>query len=243
MTRRNFIGTGIAGVTCSALGSPTRGSLGAREQQYNDANALPYDAEVEYLEGGLLDSGIAFIDTGYCPTYFTRIEAMVAALSGWGYSGRFGNRIRLTFGFSNGNKTLYLAQGEHYYLGIATEGVYYNFINDIPKRIVAVEGIGTKVTSTVSDWYSQLYPLYLFASNVAPIEGTHVNGCVLDTNSLGRQRMAFCKIWESEALHRDFVPVRFTNEYGLAEGAMYDRVSGQLFRNQGTGSFIIGPDV
>jgi hypothetical protein len=36
----------------------------------------------------------------------------------------------------------------------------------------------------------------------------------------------------------DLIPVRFTNELGVSEGAMYDKVSGQLFRNQGTGSFL-----
>ena len=36
--------------------------------------------------------------------------------------------------------------------------------------------------------------------------------------------------------------VRFTNENGVSEGAMFDGVSGQLFRNAGTGAFIIGPD-
>ena len=45
-----------------------------------------------------------------------------------------------------------------------------------------------------------------------------------------------------EMIARDFIPVRFTNENGVSEGAMYDRVSGQLFRNAGTGAFIIGPD-
>ena len=40
----------------------------------------------------------------------------------------------------------------------------------------------------------------------------------------------------------DAIPVRFTNENGVSEGAMYDRVSGNLFRNAGTSSFIIGPD-
>lgn len=38
------------------------------------------------------------------------------------------------------------------------------------------------------------------------------------------------------------IAVRFTNEQGVSEGAMYDRVSGQLFRNAGTGAFTIGPD-
>ena len=41
---------------------------------------------------------------------------------------------------------------------------------------------------------------------------------------------------------RDFIPVRLTNDNGKSEGVMYDKVSGQLFRNAGTGAFIIGPD-
>ena len=39
------------------------------------------------------------------------------------------------------------------------------------------------------------------------------------------------------------IPVRFTNEYGIAEGAMYDTVSGKLFRNIGTGEFSFGGDI
>ena len=56
-------------------------------------------------------------------------------------------------------------------------------------------------------------------------------------------QIAWCKIWDSGVLVRDFLPVRFLNEFGEWEGAMYDFVSGELFRNQGTGSFIIGPDL
>ena len=44
-------------------------------------------------------------------------------------------------------------------------------------------------------------------------------------------------------LVRDFIPVRFTNDDRFTEGALYDRVSGEFFTNQGTGSFIIGPDL
>lgn len=40
----------------------------------------------------------------------------------------------------------------------------------------------------------------------------------------------------------ELIPVRFTNEQGVSEGAMYDKVSGKLFRNAGTGAFVIGPD-
>ena len=43
------------------------------------------------------------------------------------------------------------------------------------------------------------------------------------------------------ALERDFIPVR-VGSGANAVGYMYDRVSGQLFGNAGTGAFVIGPD-
>ena len=36
--------------------------------------------------------------------------------------------------------------------------------------------------------------------------------------------------------------VRIRNELGFWEGAMYDGISGEIFRNLGSGAFIIGPD-
>lgn len=48
---------------------------------------------------------------------------------------------------------------------------------------------------------------------------------------------------ENPDLVCDFIPVRFTNENNQSEGAMYDKVTKQLFRNQGTGDFVIGPDM
>jgi len=48
--------------------------------------------------------------------------------------------------------------------------------------------------------------------------------------------MQYCKIYENNLLVRDYIPVK-VNEIGY----MYDKVSGQLFGNTGTGTFIIGP--
>ena len=57
-----------------------------------------------------------------------------------------------------------------------------------------------------------------------------------------RIRLYYLKIRRNGVLVRDFIPVRFTNEQGVSEGAMYDRVTKRLFRNAGTGAFVIGPD-
>lgn len=50
------------------------------------------------------------------------------------------------------------------------------------------------------------------------------------------------RVNRGESTIQECVPVRFTNENNQTEGAMYDKVTKQLFRNQGSGSFIIGPD-
>ena len=57
-------------------------------------------------------------------------------------------------------------------------------------------------------------------------------------------KIYWLKIKKAGILVRNMIPVRFTNELGQSEGAMYDRVSGELepFRNQGTGAFLWGSD-
>jgi hypothetical protein len=50
-------------------------------------------------------------------------------------------------------------------------------------------------------------------------------------------RLKYLKIYENNELVQDLIPVR----KGTI-GYMYDKVSGQLFENIGSGSFILGPD-
>ena len=45
-------------------------------------------------------------------------------------------------------------------------------------------------------------------------------------------------IYNNDLIVNDFIPVRVGNV-----GYMYDKISGQLFGNAGTGEFILGPDV
>ena len=50
-------------------------------------------------------------------------------------------------------------------------------------------------------------------------------------------RIYSCAIYDGSTLVRSYVPVR-----SGSVGYLYDRVSGQLFGNAGTGAFAIGPD-
>ena len=75
-----------------------------------------------------------------------------------------------------------------------------------------------------------------------------------DGNDSLNGRIYWFKIENENGLVRDFIPVRFTNELGMSEGAMYDRANPAvgmnpdgsprtdgLYRNRGTGAFAIGP--
>lgn len=75
--------------------------------------------------------------------------------------------------------------------------------------------------------FSTPYPLIMFAFGR--------NGTPL---IYGKNRISYLKLFSSSTLVRDYIPVRIGQD-----GYMYDRVSGELFGNSGTGSFILGPDI
>ncbi len=89
------------------------------------------------------------------------------------------------------------------------------------------------VTYTVNRQNISDYPIWIFGRN-------NDHGGYLFANGL---RMHNFTLIADDITVRDFVIVRFTNELGVSEGAMFDKVTKKLFRNSGTGSFVIGPDV
>jgi hypothetical protein len=46
------------------------------------------------------------------------------------------------------------------------------------------------------------------------------------------------KVYNSNTLIRDFIPVRIGNT-----GYMFDKITGKMYGNAGTGSFTLGPDL
>jgi hypothetical protein len=72
--------------------------------------------------------------------------------------------------------------------------------------------------------------------SVVGIFGRTVNG-VIQTQTMSSIRCYSFKLAENKTVIFDSIPVRVGNV-----GYMYDRVSGQLFGNSGTGEFILGAD-
>lgn len=202
-------------------------------------NTIPFDAEIEYLES----TGTQYIDTGvYSNGGMVRYELDFRPSSAkqqdgvhQGYFGLSNNGSRW-FGVA---ATTLRSRGIGIGLG---QSAIWTGLPSVNRYVVAVssgsatvngESVGTAGSVSVA----RTGNLYLFAINSVGASGV---------SSVSPQdcRVYKLKIYGSDStLVRDFQPVRFTNERGQREGAMYDRVSGQRFDNAGTGSFVLGPDL
>jgi len=190
---------------------------------------LPYDAEVEYLES----TGTQWIDTGFVFNSSTDdVKVDFALLDGSRYKWCFGSHEANAYcavGSGNGTNARNVAYGNG-----RTQVADSYFVNN--QCLFQADSSGAYLASTKirnGQSFSATESIYLFNLNIV---------------SSGDYKSS-TRIWRFSAtrngvLVRDLIPVRFTNELGQSEGAMYDRVSGELepFRNKGTGAFTYGND-
>ncbi len=205
--------------------------------QENDVhyNPKPYDVEVEYLESGGM-ANPCFIDTGFIPNNTTRV---VVRIKDYQELGRwiFGARR----GFSDRSYGIYTAtedgtSGFQFGTNHITIGNANILLNN---RSLTIDFNGAARTCTITNEYGAIVstamggvvfsapcPLAIFALNN--------NGSKIAFTKL---KMYDALIYDSDVIVRDFIPVRIGTT-----GYMYDKVSGKLFGNSGTGEFILGPD-
>lgn len=189
--------------------------------------SLPYDAEIEYLE----TDGNAYIDTGLSISYYRAIAGKYYVPNAnnmiWGtkwYNNYFGYYLRKE---ANGNS--YLKVNDKVYWFKDSKNIeMHEFLFDIGNAYVVFDGVRTDFPAP-----SQL-PIQ--KDNNKEILFKYWTGGT--SNGYDTKRIYYAKYWEAGVLMRDFIPVRIGTT-----GYMYDKVSGQLFGNAGTGEFILGPDV
>lgn len=211
--------------------------LGARqffERRCAPTPPIPYDAEVEYLES----TGTQWIDTGIIPNPDIGF-VLSAAYTGYapGYGRLFGTQ-KDGYAASIVVRQSQASSGEIYlqkYGG--TGGVVSTIPFDTDKHIYRLNYPDNSVSVDTTKW--------TYTSFTSSFTGS----CWLWGNNNVTSGFAKARIYGLQVVSREtgndvanFIPVRFTNELGQSEGAMYDRVSGALFRNSGTGAFVIGPD-
>ena len=221
---------GVLIMVLGAVSSPHSSMLGARGIAMG-GKRLPFDAEVEYIES----TGTQWIDTGRpIPSDF------------W-----FDATIDIT-GTDNAFKTLLGAR-----IGSGNRDYQFSF-QGADNRFLARYGtadsqayvpLQTGMTRIRVESGGKLYINESFVRQLgvaSPSDLLNMYIFALNDNGAASQKAKYIRLYSlkyggtNEA--HDLIPVRFTNEQGVSEGAMYDRVSGELFGNQGTGSFIIGPD-
>ena len=181
---------------------------------------LPYDAEVEYLES----TGTQWIDTGVNTATISQYITDTAMLG----AGAEGSNVmpyifigihasNVFYGYVGASSpTAIRADHDRHIFEAANTGVVANdgfYIDGVKAKD---RGTGTVASA----------PFYLFAC--------YQPGGL---RYFLKQKKYAAQIYCNGIITRDFIPVRVGTV-----GAMYDRVSGKLFGNAGTGDFVLGPD-
>lgn len=174
---------------------------------------LPYDAEIEYLES----SGTQGIDT--LLSYFADFE--------------IGIKLRE-------NK-------KNYALGVDTNKSLSRISEELPCWQFS------SINSYMTNIPIAEYHVLKWADDKIFCDGVYLSDFTKERESTVQHMILFgipgayraniiyyCKLYSptTHSIVRDFIPVRVGTT-----GYMYDKVSGQLFGNAGTGSFILGADV
>ena len=186
-----------------------------------------YDAELEYLE----NTAASYIDTGFKPNQNTRIvaEMQVVRLNSYGRlfgSGMYNAKNGYMIDYEGGKFCVKWGHTTSWttttYTDYANKHIY-----DYNRNEVYIDN--ELIISTASTAFQCTSNLAIF---------TYINGTATGTNTENCWGRCYSfKIYDNDVLVLDLIPVRINQE-----GCMYDKLSKKLFRNAGTGQFVLGPD-
>lgn len=188
-----------------------------------------FDAKIEYLEG----TGTQYIDTGIIPTANTGIRIEAERTSD--------NLDLYILGLRNdsGNTRWCLGNANRYFWGYGTWSGDYtrtrhvvldlNYNNDKKyylRNYYTLSSVYSESLPSLS--FVPAYSIYLFWTN---------GYGRLANYGKWQGKLYSVKITEGTSVVMDLIPVRKGQV-----GYMYDKVSGRIFGNSGSGNFTLGPD-
>jgi len=194
---------------------------------------IPANAtRIRYLES----TGTQYIDTGVLCDNNTNVE--IGAL--WNTTsynmimfGVLDNSSGTTYRFMT---QIYNQNNPQSYWGASTSSTRSGAARNEWHDYALGSGVFKVDGSTVQTWadvsFTTTANLFVLARSLK-----NVNDPATIADSFFRGRVRYVRITKSGVLVRDFVPVRVGTV-----GYLFDRVSGQLFGNAGTGDFVLGPD-
>lgn len=194
----------------------------------------PYDAEIEYIQS----SGTQLIDTGIAP--FPNLKVTVTGLFPMQYpSSAFGCRYAGTTGCF---AFLSMQTSKKIRIDLGTSNSYYDVRWEATSKNLTSITIDAKNKTaqaiavdgqTLSRTYSSASITFQTLPTIKVFQ-YDLNGSVQNGNNM---QISTLQMWDNDVLFRDFVSVRKGTT-----GYLYDRISGQLLGNSGTGDFILGTD-
>ena len=236
-------------VSCQLLGNSGSGNFVIGQDKY--------DAEIQYLES----TSTQYINLNYyaCGTDIVEVRVK-STTNNWNWYA--GNGTNVTnyplwnpfFGMQDSGNYKFWGT----YVSTNTNDKYYTYFYNQSAGNNAYPGFTPTLTSsTVMNWYTYKFDQKTIYRNGSKMTGTN-NGTVNDTilnkhtiylfssnepavqhKGTSKLQIAWFKLSDkNNVLKFDMIPVRVGQI-----GYMYDRVSGQLFGNDGTGQFVLGPDV
>lgn len=198
---------------------------------------LPYDAEVEYLES----TGTQFIDADFIPTIDSAIEIDVvctsqsSAYTGVAFCGNYFNSYH-AFGIGRYSSPFAIAYfGNKNNINCAGFGINNRCVISLNVEKLALTNVDSGTTGSTAVGATS------FDTSTRSLYILNGNTNTMDLKIHANFQIYGCKLWNGITLVRDFIPVR-VGSGSSAVGYLYDRVSGELFGNAGTGEFLIGPD-
>ena len=195
---------------------------------------LPYDAEVEWL----YNSGLTqYINTGIVPTVNTEVSLTFDIVERPASTKIFGGTdipndadaayVILRHDSSQAADTYSFRVNHNNAINVSLPvGTHTVTMNKYGTRSLIVDGNNA---GTFTGALAVNLPMYLFCRNS--------NGTAQTQYSMPIKLRALQIKDANGTLVRDYIPVR----KGTV-GYLYDRVSGKLFGNAGTGDFVVGPD-
>lgn len=190
---------------------------------------LPYDAEIEYLE----NTSASYIDVGIVPDDKTGIKCVAFGTA----SDNFMLGLKDT---ANGNTRWAMANSGNgkYYYGYGTSGgvqtiptnktavIRLNFLNNKQCNLVDIDETTPSAQALPTLGFVPQNQIRLFGSSGVSASYTTWKGKIYSV-----------QISQDQTIVMDLIPVRVGTT-----GYMYDKVSGELFGNAGTGDFALGND-
>ena len=216
--------------------------LGSRTAAWS-GKALPYDAELEWLGEGPIAS---YIQTDIPTTKNTSCAVSLEVVNATKMDG--GNICCAIYGLGqswdfNSYGLFYLTREGQKQRGKVNFHGHNNVLSDVLQTDNPVR-FDVSISANGSDNVRVSCGSFSSSASIKNIKDSGRFTLLWNplNNSLAKTRLTKVVFSVDNAIIGSFIPVRFTNEDGVSEGAMYDKVSGQLYRNAGTGAFIIGPD-